>query len=139
MPQASTQPVSGASVIAQANATCAQRNRELKAATVPGASLSQIAASAPRRAAIERAALSKLVRLTPPSALAGEWRTVVLETAAVLRRTMALERLAGAGGSANALREQALLNKPQLRLLVAATRAGVRECTAVAGPSVRPF
>lgn len=126
-------------MVAQANAICAQRNRELRAITPRGASLSEIVAAAPRRGAIERTALSKLVRLSPPAALAGEWRTVVLETAAALRRTVALERFAGGGARANALREKALLNKPQLRLLLAAVKAGTRECSVVAGPSVRPF
>jgi len=126
-------------MVAQANAVCARRNRELKAVTPPGTSLSGILAAASRRGAIERTALSRLVRLSPPAALAGEWRTIVLETAAALRRTMALERLAGTGTGANAVREKALLNKPQLHLLLAAAKAGIKQCSAVAGPSVRPF
>jgi hypothetical protein len=92
-----------------------------------------------RRAKIERKALSELVRLAPPSNAAGDWRKLILSTADALRRTVALERLAPARDSASLAREKALLNKPQLGLLAAAARAGVKQCSVVAGPTVRPF
>jgi hypothetical protein len=124
---------------AQANAICAQRNRELKATTPPGASLREILGATSRRATIEHKALSELIRLTPPPKLASDWRTIVLATAAALRRTVTLERYAGASDSASAIRQKALLNKPQLSLLAAAARAGIKQCSVVAGPAVRPF
>jgi hypothetical protein len=123
----------------QADAICARRNRELKATTPPGASLREILGATSQRAAIEKKALSELIRLTPPSKLAGEWRTIVLATAAALRRTVTLERYAGASDSASVVRQKALLNKPQLSLLAAAVRAGIKQCSVVAGPAVRPF
>ncbi len=126
-------------MIAQANAICTRRNRELTATTRPGASLPQILRATPRRAGIERKALGELVHLTPPAAVAGDWRKLVLATAAVLARTVALEQLVGRTDRAGVARETALLNKSQVRLLVSGSRAGTRQCAVVAGPSLRPF
>ena len=126
-------------MIAQANAICARRNRELSATTPPGMSLREIVGTTPRRAAIERSALSQLIRLRPPASIASAWRTIVLATAASLRRTKALERYAKASDSRSVSRQKALLNKPQLNLLLTATRAGVKQCSVVTGPSVSPF
>lgn len=96
-------------------------------------------AATSRRAAIERDALSELVRLTPPKAKAGDWRKVVLATAAALQRTIKLERLVARTDRASVARQKALLNKPQLQLLLAATRAGTKQCSTVAGPTASPL
>jgi hypothetical protein len=121
-------------VAAQAGAICARRNRELRAVTQPRATLGQIAASAPRRAAIERRALRELARLVPPANVATYWRATVNASEVVLGTTEQLARLKGSSSAASLRREVALVNRPQLRLLLAARRAGLGECSVVARP-----
>jgi hypothetical protein len=126
-------------MIAEANAICAQRNTELKATIHPGASLRTILAATSRRAAIERKALSELTRLVPPKVIAAEWRAIVLSTAGALQRTITLERIAARTDRASVARQKTLLNKPQTRLLLSATRAGVKQCSVVVGPIASPL
>jgi hypothetical protein len=129
-------PSANPNAIAQANAICARRNRELAKSTPPGASLREIVGSASRRAKIQRAALAELQTLTPPGAVAREWRLMLADTAAALHGTEHLAQLAGRQGSAGLAHETKLLDKPRLGLLLAGSRAGAKRCSAVAGPSV---
>ncbi len=129
----------GADAAARADAICARRNRELTATTPAGASLSAILATTSRRAAIERIALSELIKITPPTSIAASWRKIVLGTAAALRRSVTLARYAKRTDRAGVARQKTLLSKPQLSLLIAATKARIEQCASVAGPSVRPF
>jgi hypothetical protein len=129
-------PATKASIVAQANAICARRNRELKAAIPSHASLSKVVKGAPGRAAIEQKALAELGGLTPPTDMTGAWKTAIAAIQTEVQGTLALAKYAGASDSASLRREKALLDKPQLRLFVAAARAGVRQCGVVAGPSV---
>lgn len=123
-------------VVAQANAICAQRNSELKAAAKRGAKLQEIVASAPRRAEIERAALEKLRRLTPPPAVARDWQTTLVDSERALRNVSKLADSAGSHDAASVHRQAALVDRPQLGLLVAGTHAGLKQCSILAGPSV---
>jgi hypothetical protein len=132
----SAQPAAKVDAAVQANAICARRNRELKATVPPHASLPKVVASAAGRAAIERRALSELNELVPPASTAGAWKAAKAAIEAELQGTLALARLAGASDSASLRRERALLDKPQLRLLVAASHAGLKECGVVTRPSV---
>ena len=67
------QSATGPGQLAQAEAICTRRNRELVATTRPGASLNEILATAARRAAIQRKALSELERINPPAKVAQDW------------------------------------------------------------------
>ena len=120
----------------RANAICARRNSELKATIPAHASLPKIVASAAGRAAIERRALGELNGLAPPAHMSGAWRAAIAAIETELHGTLALAKYAGASDSASLRREKALLDKPQLRLLVAASHAGLKQCGVVAGPSV---
>lgn len=62
---------------------------------------------------------------------------MLLATGGALATTEELARHAGATDVASLRRQISLVNKPQLRLLVAATRTGAKQCAAVAGPSVQ--
>ncbi len=132
---AGSTPASEADVPAQANAICAQRNRELQAVTPAGASLREIVRGASEEAAIERTALTKLERLTPPANVADDWRVILTKTKARLRAT---ERLARVSRSSASIKQQMqLVNRPEVALLIAATRVGLKQCAAIAARSVR--
>lgn len=120
---------------AQANAICAQRNRELQAITPVGSSLREIVKGASDRAAIEHAALTKLERLTPLADAVKEWRVILDGTKARLRATERLARVSRS--SVSVKQEMELINRPEITLLITATRAGLKQCAAIAGSSVR--
>ena len=132
----SAHPAAKVDAAVQANAICARRNRELKATVPPHASLPKVVASAAGRAAIERRALSELDGLVPPASTAGAWKAAKAAIEAELQGTLALAKLSGTSDGASLRREKALLDRPQLRLLVAASHAGLKQCGVVAGPSV---
>lgn len=96
------QKLSGA--LAQADAICVRRHGELSALSAKGSDQSTSTISA-QRAAIERRALAELSVLQPPA-----------KAARAYRQMLDYSRLAKPGGQG------------QLRLLVAAVRAGVEHC-----------
>jgi hypothetical protein len=132
-----SQPAASAGQLARAAAICTRRNRELVAATRPGASLNEILATAPRRAAIERKALTELERISPPAKIAQEWKTILAATEGSLNTTEDLAKDVPSNDLASLRRQIASVNKPQLRLLLTATRAGIKQCASVAEPSVQ--
>jgi hypothetical protein len=138
-PGAATNIGSGAasSTIRRADAICARRNREATSVAGPGSSLQQIVASAARRATIERHALSELRQLTPPATAASDWQAILSQTGRALKATeMLARRDKGASNVASLRRQVELIDKPQLRLLIAATHAGMKPCSLVGGPSL---
>ena len=72
-----------------------------------------------------------------PSATAGDWRAILHATGNALRATQSLAKETGSTDVATLRRQVALINKPELRLLLAATHVGLRQCAAVAGPTVQ--
>lgn len=102
-------PVSG--VLADADAICIRRNGELTALAAKGAA--QSSTTTARRAAIEQRALGELAAIKPPASAALAYRQV-----------LQYSRIALSQGSQPG-------EQGQLRLLVAAVRAGVKHCAAV--------
>ena len=135
-PGASTVGSSAASGVgAQANAICAQRNRELRAAGPAGRTPQQVAKVAAARVAIERAALAKLEPLSPPAAASSEWQAMLLATKATLRATERLVRVSASPASIE--RRIASVNRPAIALLINATHAGLKQCAAIPALPVR--
>jgi hypothetical protein len=64
-------------VAIRADAICGRRNRELVAATSKTPSLPGVAKVGRRRIAIERAELAELGKLSPPAAIARDWREFI--------------------------------------------------------------
>ncbi|HEY2142002.1 MAG TPA: hypothetical protein VGG98_08080 [Solirubrobacteraceae bacterium] len=73
-------------MIARADAICRRLNAELAASKPASQGVHEIARVAPRRAALEQAAVSELSKLMPPAKIAREWQRVV-----AYRRTLAQE------------------------------------------------
>jgi hypothetical protein len=77
--------------------------------------------------AIEQRALGELTKLEPSARAVGGYRRVLGYSRIMLHRALALSRIAKAGTSDRALSLKAPV-KGQLRLLVAASRAGLGSC-----------
>jgi hypothetical protein len=124
-PTASAPAKSGAQAVepgplADADAICVRRNGELSGLSAQGAN-QQTPAAASRRAAIERRALAELAALHAPASTAHAYRQVLNYS-----RIMLGQAVQPSGASSSKVGEQV-----QLRLLVAAARAGVKHCYAV--------
>jgi hypothetical protein len=133
-----------ARLIAQADPICRRLNVELAAAS--RASHVAIATSALRHAALERAAVAELSKLTPPASLANDWRQIIK-----YRRTLA-EELVKLGGYAKANDTQKVkalaVSKTRVhkKLLEIAKRDGFEHCSRVSSgtsggqaPPTRPL
>jgi hypothetical protein len=116
-------------LIAQADPICRRLNVELAAAS--RASHVAIATSALRHAALERAAVAELSKLTPPASLANDWRQIIK-----YRRTLA-EELVKLGGYAKANDTQKVkalaVSKTRVhkKLFEIAKRDGFEHCSRV--------
>jgi hypothetical protein len=115
----------------QADAICIRRNRELAGAPLQQSSLSAIASSASRRAAIERRALEELGKLTPPPNTADRWRSLITDSRAILRGVAKLAEDASSSDSVGVREQLSSVKQPQFRLLVAGVHAGLRHCSSV--------
>lgn len=116
------------SVIVKADAICRRLNNELTAAPPRGVEASQIARSAPHNAALEQRAIVELTRITPPTALAGDWRQMI-----AYRQTLAddLLKLARYAKANDAVSMQALAvskKRAHQKLSELATRDGFNDC-----------
>jgi hypothetical protein len=122
-----------ARLIAKADAICRQVNHEL-AAGPQRLEGPQIAVTALHNAALERRAVAELSRLTPPGALARDWRQII-----AYRQSLA-EALAKLGHYAKANDVQRMLalstSKKQAhqKLSKLASRAGFKDCSRVGTP-----
>jgi hypothetical protein len=114
--------------IARADAICARRNSELAAVGDDGASLSEIAAASARRASIERGALDELRKLSPPARVAQYYRRVLEYSQAALQQVVKLAAYARSGDTKGVESAKQAAGARQLRVLVAASRAGVKHC-----------
>jgi hypothetical protein len=148
-PSGSSRPpgesVTVARLIAQADPICRRLNVELAAAARARSSVA-LATSALRNAALERTAVAELSKLTPPAALAQDWRQIL-----EYRRTLA-EELVKLGGYAKANDTQAIkalaVSKKRVhkQLFEIARRDGFAHCSRVSSgssggraPSSRPL
>lgn len=118
-----------AELIAKADAICGRVNqrRELVTIKKPQDFLTLL----PAFATYERAAYAEFDKLTPPAALAGGWRELVLQAQTIARDTSTVGVYAKAGriGAARALLEA--LNPSQKRMDAIARRDGMGECAEV--------
>jgi hypothetical protein len=131
------QSAAGSTPVVRAEAICARRNRELSAIARPGASLVEIVGSATRRAAIPRRSLSELERISPPTSIAADWKTILAATERALQATEKLAHSSGPTDLASLRNQIALIGKPQIRLLLTATKVGLRHCAVVAAPTLQ--
>jgi hypothetical protein len=132
---AATIPAGSSNVIATANAICARRNRELVAVTDVRTALPAIAATARKRAAIERLALTELERLMPPASIAAHYRKMVIDYRDALLRVVKMGERAEAGDVAGTQRAKTRAGAQTLRLLVATAHTGLKDCAGIAeGP-----
>ena len=139
-PAGSGAPASGATsaaspgVIAQADAICARRNSELATINASSEHLSAIASASSRSAAVEQRALGELTRLKPPANVAHDYHQVLAFSAVAAERLTKLSQRARSKDLAAVLATKAAYAKglkAQLRLLVAANRAGLKDCAVV--------
>jgi hypothetical protein len=126
------QSAAAPSALAAAEAICARRSKELAGIPLAGANLPAVAAAARRHAAIQQRALSELEQLTPPGKDAAAYRTLIADEQAALLQVVKLGERAQSGDSAAARAARTKIEVGGLRLLVAASRAGVKRC-AVSG------
>jgi hypothetical protein len=125
-------PPTDASFVAQAEAICAQRNSELTAVGAVGVNKAQLASVAARRAVIERQALAELGKLTPPTDMARDWQGVITYSRLTLARVEKLARDAKSHGATSVERfRTGSASAVRFRLLVAARRAGLKQCAFV--------
>ncbi|MFI4991958.1 MAG: hypothetical protein ACHQHO_13740 [Solirubrobacterales bacterium] len=91
-----------------------------------------VATAASRRVAIEHLALEELDRLTPPAKVASSYRAVIAYSRLALRRVSTLEAYARSNEAAGARSAKAALKRGRVRLVIAALRAGVQDCSSIA-------
>jgi hypothetical protein len=97
-----------------------------------GANKSQVASVAARRVAIERQALAELRKLRAPAKLALDWQRVVSDTGFMLAWVVRVGDDASLHGATNVGRfRNASYSAARIRLLVAATHAGLKQCAFV--------
>lgn len=128
---ASAAQSSPSQALAEADAICVQRNRELKGIPVGGSGLGATAKASSQRVGIEQRAVAELNALAPPPNSVVAWRTLLAETERSLREETKLAAAARAGDSTAVTHDLTKLANPGLRLLVAATRAHVKHCSAI--------
>jgi len=114
-------------VVVKADTICRRVNNELAAAP-PGVLASQIARSAPRNAAVEQRAIAELNGITPPTAVASDWRKMI-----AYRQTLAEELLKLANyAKVNDTRSMQALavskERVHQKLSALATRDGFKDC-----------
>lgn len=74
-----TSTAGDARFIASTGAICRRRAPEVEAANIYTSNVAAIITAARRRAGIERDGLRELEALTPPSSMAGEWKTYIAD------------------------------------------------------------
>jgi hypothetical protein len=128
--------VTRAQLVAQANAICRKENAALADANVTGKSPHEIADAVVRNESIEREAVRELSRLTPPSAVAVDYLTMLEErtslanllsdlAAAVLRNSV--DPLKGLANSKLAKEKQQF----RKRLRRVARKVGFKDCATI--------
>lgn len=115
--------------VSQAEAICSRAQDELNKAKLPArVTFAEIVRVAPGHASIERRAVSGLERLTPPAALAQDWRQVV----ATRRKLAAILTDVVAAARRKDLKEIDVLSASKeaerRKLAESAKRAGLRAC-----------
>jgi hypothetical protein len=130
-PVASGSSSSSSQLIAKADAICRRLNTELARLESKGLSTSEIAGAVPAHVTLERAALQELSKLTPPAALAGDWRQVIADRQTLAEELVELGRVARTNDAAR-IRALAVSKKRTHGALHAtATRAGFKDCSQV--------
>ena len=117
--------------LARAEGICLQVNKQIAILKPKSESPAEIVRVAGPHAAIERASISELSRLTPPAAVAHDWRQIVTDRRALADELAALVKAARANDSAAIQRLAASKKKTHKKLLAAATRAGFKSCSQV--------
>lgn len=122
----STAAAAATGTIAAADAICSRRNGELAAISGP-ASAGAVGSAESRRVAVERRALDELAKLEPPRSGALSYRRVLVYSQVMLKRAEALSAPVAATDAHGSPLAKAPI-KGQMRLLAAASRAGMRDC-----------
>lgn len=133
--------LTSAELVAKANPVCARITAKiayysnLKPANSKDlVSASAIASAAPQIAAVERAAQADLAKLTPPTAMAGDWKLMVADIGKIAQYTAQLGELATAKNprSSGAGAVLAAAAKTVQHMHAIAGKGGLTECAKVA-------
>jgi hypothetical protein len=128
-----------ARLIATADAICERLDARLASTTPVHLDSRTIARSAPQNAALERAALTELVKLAPPASLADDWRQIIAYRLTLADELARLGRYAKANDT-RAVKALAVSKKRvHEKLFALATHDGFRVCSQVGtGRSTKP-
>lgn len=118
-------------LIASADAICGQLNTELVSTTSSHPSNSEIASTAPRHAALEKTAVARLSRLTPPPELAGDWSKIIAYRTTLAQELEALARAAKANDTAAVSALGTSKARVHKQLAVIAVHDGFSACATV--------
>lgn len=117
--------------IAEADPICRRLDSELAAAEPKSLALAEVARLAPRRAALELAAVTGLGRLAVPAAIARDWRQIVAYRRTLADELLELGQKAKANDAAAIDGLAASKKRVHERLLATASRDGFKYCSRV--------
>lgn len=121
-------PLSRSQLIARADAICGGLNRQFLAHAPKSASVSEIARISPGRAALERTVVSELRKLAPPAAMTSIWQQIIGYRLILADELRELGQDAKTNDSAALKTLTTSKKRLHRQLLVAATKAGFKEC-----------
>ncbi len=122
---------SSAQFIARADTICRRLNGELAATKSSNGTPAGIVQVVPRHIALERNALSELVRLVPPSSIARDWQGILSDRKALADQLEALVRAARRNDDATLKTLVSTKRQAHATLRDAATRIGFKDCAEV--------
>jgi hypothetical protein len=115
-----------AELIAKADAICARLNRQ--AGSVRNTSLRGVGSTAPLVAGYFRAAFAELRRLTPPAAMARDWKAIVSDIQPVAGEVVIMGKYASDNDPASTAKVESRIARVQLHRIAIAKRNGFRDC-----------
>jgi hypothetical protein len=120
-----------AELTTKANAICKHAAAELAAANKKASNEQEIARLAPKLASYEQASLAELSKLTPPSELDNDWKTIIAGGQTLAENTEKLGEYAKAKNLKGAASLIGTSEHTQQKMIATAKRDGFVECEQV--------
>jgi hypothetical protein len=128
---ASSKPLTRAELTAKADAICKRVSAKLATVNKQASNQQGIAQVAPRLASFEQTELAELSKLTPPSELANDWKTIVAGAQMLAENTAKLGEYAQAKDVKGAQGLIGSSERTQRQMLATVRRDGLTACEQV--------
>jgi hypothetical protein len=119
-------PLAHTALVAKADAIC--RHLNMQAATISIKSPQDIARTAPQLAIYYRTALTDLRKLTPPAAIAGDWKAIVADVQTLANEIVTVGKYAADNDPASMTRVDKNVTNVQRHRFAIAKRDGFKDC-----------